>query len=88
MARKREQRLRRKARAQLRELQRRLDDAESWRPVWLAAVAYVDEIYAPNIKEPFSIFNRRQDLVEVVRATRARRAAKALREQRPARRAA
>ena len=74
MARRREQRLRRKARAQLRAMQRRLDETDAMRPVFLAAVLYVDEIYAPNLREPFSIANRRMDLVEAVRMYRHRHA--------------
>ena len=88
MASKRERRIRRKARAQLRELQRRLDDVASWRPVFLAAVAYVDEIYYPNIREPFSIANRRRDLIEAVLEMRARRVRAVARAQQATRRAA
>ena len=73
MARKREQRLRRKARAAIRAIEARLADE---RPITIAAIRYVNEIYAPNIKEAFSISNRRMDLVERVRAYQARHAAR------------
>ena len=55
-------------------MQRRLDETDAMRPVFLAAVLYVDEIYAPNLREPFSIANRRMDLVEAVRMYQGRRA--------------
>jgi hypothetical protein len=39
-------------------------------------VAYIDEIDAPNLREPFSIFNRRQDLREGVYGMRRQQAAR------------
>lgn len=36
-------------------------------------IRYVVEIYAPNIREPFSISNRRMDLVDLVRAYQVKR---------------
>jgi hypothetical protein len=60
-----------------RQLRARLDLAEAQlaelRPVALIGIRYVDEIYAPNIKEPFSIINRRADLVDAVRRYKGRR---------------
>lgn len=70
MGNKREQRIRRKARAGLRAMQRNLDAASSWRPIALAAISYVDEIDAPNPHEPWSIANRRDVLRDVVHAHR------------------
>ncbi len=67
MARRRSQR----TRAQL------LAELEVLRPIAKAAIVYADEIYAPNIKEPFSIVNRRDDLVGQVRAYKARGARRA-----------
>lgn len=70
MARRRSQR----TRAQL------LAELEVLRPlksVAMAGIRYADEIYSPNIKEPFSIANRRTDLVERVRAYKARGARRA-----------
>ena len=84
---KREQRLRRKARAALRIVERDLAQAVELRDIALAAIRYVEEIYAPNLREPFSIANRRADLVERVRALKARRGA-TLRSAAIARRAA
>lgn len=73
MSNKREQRLRRKARAALRIVERNLADVGELCPVAVAAIRFVNEMYAPNLKEPFSISNRRMDLVEVVRTYQARR---------------
>jgi len=67
VARRREQRLRRRMRAALRDR----DRAAAIHPIAIAAIHYVNEIYAPNIREPFSIANRRADLVDAVRAFQA-----------------
>ena len=72
MARKREQRLRRKARAALRAVEQQLAKAAGLAAIGCLAIRYVDEIYAPNLKEPFSIANRRA--VDAVRAYRSQRA--------------
>ena len=74
MANRREQRLRRKARAALRAVEQQLADAAGLAAIGRLAVRYVDEIYAPNLKEPFSIANRRADLVDAVSAYRSQRA--------------
>lgn len=72
MANKREARIRKEARASVRALEAQLDaalvDAMDMRIIAIAAIAYVNEIYAPNIREPHSILNRRTDLVQLVRA--------------------
>lgn len=69
MSNKREQRLRRKARAQLWAVEAEL---AKLRFVALAAVRYVAEIDAPNLAEPYSIAKRRDDLRDVVHAYQGR----------------
>lgn len=87
MSRRREQRIRRKARAQLRTFEREMAKVGELQPVALAAIAYVDEMAYPNIKEPWSIWGKRDELVAAVRSLRARRARHARRPA-PDRRAA
>jgi hypothetical protein len=69
MANKREQRLRRKARAQVRAVELEL---AKLRPVALSAIRYVAEIDAPNHAEPYSIAHRRDELCDVVHASQGR----------------
>jgi hypothetical protein len=69
MANKREQRLRRKARAQARTANLEL---AKLRPVAIAAVRYIAEIDAPNLAEPYSIAHRRDELRDVVHASQGR----------------
>jgi hypothetical protein len=69
MSNRREQRLRRKARAAI----RRLDSEISrLRPVALSAIRYIAEIDAPNQAEPYSIAKRRDELRDVVHASQGR----------------
>lgn len=79
MSKKREQRLRRKARATLRALERTLAEVAPLSLIAVAAIRYVNEMYAPNIREPFSILNRRGELVEEVRTYQKHSAARAAR---------
>lgn len=55
------------------------DRARSLKRIAARGIAYIDEIDAPNLREPFSIFNRRQDLRDEVygmrRSSAARKAA-------------
>jgi hypothetical protein len=69
MSNKREQRLRRNARAQLRAVETEL---AKLRPVALSAIRYITEIDAPNQAEPFSIAHRRDELRDVVHASQGR----------------
>lgn len=52
------------------------DDVRALKAIAGRGIRYVTEIYAPNIKEPFSIYNRRMDLVDQVRGYKARRGAR------------
>jgi len=69
---KREQRLRRKAKAALRATERmaaqQLGDLTKLRIIAHAAIRYVAEIDAPNPHEPWAIANRRDELRDVVHA--------------------
>jgi hypothetical protein len=70
MSNRREQRLRRKAArkalAALPSLKQQLATAQALQPIALAAITYVNEIDAPNLREPYSIDNRRRELVALV----------------------
>jgi hypothetical protein len=70
MANRREQRLRRKAArkalAAQPSLQQQLAAALKLQPIALAAIRYVTEIDAPNLREPYSIDNRRRELAALV----------------------
>ena len=76
MARKREQRLRRKARAQLAAVQRDLAEvtgqATELRTIALLAIRFVGQIDAPNPHEPFAIAKARDLLRHTVHAYHAR----------------
>lgn len=72
MSSKREQRLRRKARAALRTVELERDRARKLEPVAIAAIRYVGEIDAPRLTEAYAIANRRDDLVRVVHAHQGR----------------
>ena len=80
MANNRERRLRRKYSARL----RRLELDADLRAVALAGIRYADQIYAPNIKEPFSLDTARRALVQAVDVWRSKRGLPPMRLRRAA----